>query len=74
MRRKSNTARNDTAQSRIINDRPTISGNTLLPALELPPDFDFTHHIKVLASRQIRPTTHEEFAEMIAKLEQQLGK
>jgi hypothetical protein len=57
----------------ITNDRPAILGGARMTPFELPPDFDLTLHRKILASGKVRATTQAEFAEMIAKLEQQLA-
>jgi hypothetical protein len=62
------------SQPYITNERPAILGGARMTPFELPSDFDLTLHRKILASGKVHATTREEFLEMIAKLEKQLGK
>jgi hypothetical protein len=69
MNSKLNTASIQTEQPYLTNDRPAILGGRRMAKFELPPGFDLTHHKKVLASGVVRPTSSDEFADIIAALE-----
>lgn len=72
MNRKLNTARSQPEQPYITNDRPAILGGRRMMPFELPPEFDLTHHKKVLAAGKVRPATPEDYAKQIARLKQQI--
>jgi hypothetical protein len=72
MNRKLNTARSQTDQSYITNDRPAILEGRRMTPFELPPDFDLTYHKKILASGEIQEATPEDYAKQIARLKQQI--
>jgi len=73
MTSKPNTARRQADPlPYITNDRPAILGGERMPPFELPPDFDFTYHKKVLASGKVKPSTPEDFAREIERLKQKI--
>ena len=71
---KLNNALYENESSKDSFPEPSILHGKSISPMELPADFDFTYHRKVLASGKVRATTSEEFADMIAELKQKLRK
>ncbi len=68
MKKQNRAVESSTATQNSSDAAPTILNGEPIPPLKLPEGFDFTYHLQVVAAGKVKPTTHEEFQQLIAEL------